>query len=172
MAQPSAAEITRKQTSVRTKASKPQDAIKLLKADHQEVAAMFEKFESGRMTTSRRHQLADEICLALKIHTQIEEEILYPAAREVLKKADMDMVDEAEVEHGSIKELIAAIEAGKESDLFAAQVHVMGEWVKHHVKEEESEFFPKLKKSKMDVEEVGARLAARKEELTAELKAD
>ncbi|MBK8158661.1 MAG: hemerythrin domain-containing protein [Rhodospirillaceae bacterium] len=152
----------------RAKTAKSPDAIKLLKADHAEVAAMFEKFESGRMTAARKQKLAEEICAALSVHAQIEEEILYPAAREVLKKSDMDMVDEAEVEHGSIKELVAAIEADKEGDMFAARVHVMGEWVKHHVKEEETEFFPKLKKSRMDLAEIGARLAERKEELMAE----
>jgi len=153
----------------RSKAMKEQDAIQLLKADHKEVAAMFEKFETGRMTADRKAKLAGDICLALSVHAQIEEEILYPAAREALKKADMDLVDEAEVEHGSIKDLVAAIEAGKETELFEAQVHVMGEWVKHHVKEEETEFFPKLKKTKLDLAKLGARLAERKEELMAEM---
>jgi hemerythrin superfamily protein len=141
----------------------------LLKADHEEVAAMFEKFESSRLSADRKHMLAAEICQALTVHAQIEEEIFYPAARDALKKADMDLLDEAEVEHGSIKELIAAIESGEEDELFEAQVHVMGEWVKHHVKEEETEMFPKLKKTKMDMAAVGARLAERKEELMAEM---
>ena len=167
MAQTSTGTTT--ETKTRAKAAKPQDAIQLLKADHAEVATMFEKFENGRMTAARKQKLADEICMALSVHAQIEEEIFYPAAREVLKKADMDLVDEAEVEHGSIKELVAAIEAGKENDLFDAQIHVMGEWVKHHVKEEETEFFPKLKKTKMDMAKIGARLAERKEELMAEM---
>lgn len=172
MAQISAAETSRRTQSrsmARAKAAKPQDAIKLLKADHETVAAMFEKFESGRMTLDRKHKLAADICLALTVHARIEEEIFYPAARDAAKKADMDLLDEAVVEHGSIKELIAAIEAGKKDGLFEAQVHVMGEWVKHHVKEEETELFPKLKKTRMDMGAIGEQLAARKEELMAEL---
>ncbi|MDQ2995038.1 MAG: hemerythrin domain-containing protein [Pseudomonadota bacterium] len=144
------------------------DAIKLLKADHKAVAALFAKFETGRLTPAKKRKLADEICNALKVHTQIEEEILYPEARKVLKKADMKIVDEAYVEHGSIKELIEAIENHENDELFDAEVHVMGEWVKHHVKEEEKEFFPKLKTSKMDLEKIGAQLAERKAELESE----
>ena len=139
----------------RSKATKAQDAISLLKADHEEVAAML--------------KLAGEICRALSVHTQIEEEILYPAARDALKKADMNLIDEAEVEHRSIKDLVATIEAGRKSDLFEAQIHVMGEWVSHHVKEEETAFFPKLKKTRLDMAKLGARLAVRKDELMAEL---
>ncbi len=153
----------------RSKATKAQDAISLLKADHEEVAAMFKKFENGRLTSDRRLKLAGEICRALSVHTQIEEEILYPAARDALKKADMNLIDEAEVEHRSIKDLVATIEAGRKSDLFEAQIHVMGEWVSHHVKEEETAFFPKLKKTRLDMAKLGARLAARKDELMAEL---
>lgn len=170
MAQISATETNKaKPAKSSSKAAKKQDAIQLLKTDHQEVAAMFEKFESSRITADRKHKLAADICLALTVHAQIEEEIFYPAAREAAKKADMDLLDEAEVEHGSIKELVAAIEAGKEDGLFEAQVHVMGEWVKHHVKEEETELFPKLKKTKMDMAAIGEQLAARKEELMAEM---
>jgi hemerythrin-like domain-containing protein len=144
------------------------DAIKLLKADHREVAEMFKQFETGRLTPARKQKLAAEICKSLRVHAQIEEEILYPAARKVLKKADMSIVDEAVVEHGSIKELVEAIEAGINQELLDSQVHVMGEWVRHHVKEEEADILPKLKDSEMDLEELGEELAKRKEELMAE----
>lgn len=147
------------------------DAIKLLKADHKEVSEMFDKFENGRLTGAKKQALAKQICAALTVHAQIEEEIFYPAAREAAKKADQPMLDEAEVEHGSIKDLIAAIEQDPGSDLFDANVHVLGEYVKHHVKEEEGELFPALKKTGMDMDEIGAQLAARKEELTRESKA-
>jgi hemerythrin-like domain-containing protein len=151
------------------KAAAKNDAIKLLKADHAEVSEMFNKYENGRLPKARKAALAQKICSALTVHAQIEEEIFYPAAREAGGKEVEDMLNEAEVEHGSIKELVAALEEGSPDDeLFDAQVKVMSEWVKHHVKEEENELFPKIRKSGMDLEEVGAQLASRKAELTGE----
>lgn len=156
-----------KEISRATRSSPPKsiDAIKLLKADHKEVSEMLEKFESGRLTPAKKEALAKQICTALSVHAQIEEEIFYPVAREAARKADQNMLDEAEVEHGSIKDLVAAIEDGSASALFEANVHVLGEYVKHHVKEEETELFPALKSTDMDMEEIGAQLAQRKEEL-------
>ena len=150
------------------------DAIKLLKADHKEVADMVEKFENGRLSKDRKFATAKQICMALTVHAQIEEEIFYPAAREASIRDGEDLLDEAEVEHGSIKELVAAIENASPDDdeLFDARVKVLGEYVKHHVKEEENELFPRLRKSDMDLEEIGAQLAARKEQLMRELKGD
>jgi hemerythrin superfamily protein len=145
------------------------DAIALLKADHKEVAEMLEKFESARSTKGK---LAQQICQALTVHAQIEEEIFYPAAREALGEEGKDLLNEAKVEHSSLKELIGQIEgSGPDDELFEAHVKVLGEYVKHHVKEEEGEMFPKLRKSDMDLAEVGAQLAARKKELMAEMKA-
>jgi hemerythrin superfamily protein len=145
------------------------DAIALLKADHKEVSDMFEKFESAR---SAKAKLAQQICLALSVHAQIEEEIFYPAAREALGEEGEDLLDEAKVEHNSLKELIGQIEGGSpEDDLFEANVKVLGEYVKHHVKEEEGELFPKLRKSEMDLVEVGEQLAVRKKELMSKIKA-
>jgi hemerythrin superfamily protein len=145
------------------------DAIALLKADHKEVADMFEKFETARST---KEKLAHQICTSLTVHAQIEEEIFYPAAREALGEEGEDLLNEAEVEHNSLKELIGQIEGSSpEDELFDAHVKVLGEYVKHHVKEEEGEIFPKLRKSDMDLVEVGAQLATRKKELMAEMKA-
>ena len=151
------------------KAAAKTDAIKLLKGDHAEVSEMFDKYENGRLPRARKDALAQKICAALSVHAQIEEEIFYPAAREAGGKEVEDLLNEAEVEHGSIKELVAALEAGSPDDeLFDAQVKVMSEWVKHHVKEEENELFPKIRQSGMDLEEVGAQLIQRKTELTSE----
>ena len=145
------------------------DAIALLKADHKEVAEMLEKFETAR---SNKGKLAQQICMSLTVHAQIEEEIFYPAAREALGEEGEDLLDEAKVEHNSLKELIGHIEgASPQDELFDAHVTVLGEYVKHHVKEEESELFPKLRKSDMDLAEVGAQLAARKKELMSQMKA-
>ena len=102
------------------------------------------------------------------MHATIEEELFYPAAREA--EVDADLLDEAEVEHASAKELIAQIEAmSPDEDLYDAKVTVLGEYIDHHVKEEEGELFPKCRKSDMDLEGLGEALAARKQELTAEM---
>lgn len=146
------------------------DAIALLKADHAEVSEMFEKYENGRLSADRKQKLAHQICAALTIHAKIEEEIFYPAVREVETRETSPMLDEAEVEHGSVKLLVAEIEGGSPDDeLFDARVKVLGEYVKHHVKEEEGELFPKIKKSKMDLAAIGEQLARRKDELAAKM---
>lgn len=164
---------THRRTAKRTSAGK-EDALKLLKADHKEVSDLVEKYENGRLSKDRKIAVAKQICLALTVHAQIEEEIFYPAAREAAIRDGEDLLDEAEVEHGSIKELVAAIENGSPDDdeLFDARVAVLGEYVKHHVKEEENELFPRIRKSDMDLAEIGAQLAARKDELMRELKGD
>lgn len=156
----------------RTKGGKD-DAVKLLKADHKEVSDLVAKFENGRLSKDRKVAVAKQICMALTVHAQIEEEIFYPAARESVRSGE-DLLDEAEVEHGSIKELVAAIEDASpdNDDLFEARVKVLGEYVKHHVKEEEGQLFPKIRKSDMDLAEIGQQLATRKEELMRELKGD
>ena len=98
------------------------------------------------------------------MHAQIEEEIFYPAAREALPSDDL--LDEAKVEHDSAKGLIAQIESSTPGDeLFDAQVTVLGEYVKHHIKEEQNELFPKLRRARMDLKALGQALAERKDAL-------
>ena len=139
------------------------DAIALLRADHKEVSALFEQYEKARAAT-RKRALVDEICSALKVHAGIEEEIFYPAVKAALK--DRELVPEAIVEHASLKSLIAQIEGkAPEGEEFDAKVKVLSEYVKHHVKEEQNEMFPKVRASRLDLMELGQRLAARKEEL-------
>jgi hemerythrin superfamily protein len=151
----------------RRKRSTPQDAIQLLRADHRKVQDLFDQFEKAR-GDDRKAELAQEICAELKVHAQIEEEIFYPAAREVLK--EQDLLDEATVEHASAKDLIAQIEQARAGDaMFDAKVTVLGEYIKHHVKEEQNELFPKLKKTKLDLKALGRELAERKEALMAEM---
>ncbi len=151
----------------KNQAAEPQDAIALLKSDHREVAKMFDEFNAGDLDDDAKKELAQKLCKALSVHAQIEEEIFYPAAREAIESSDEDLLDEAEVEHGSIKDLVTDVEEHTDDALFDAQVKVMSEWVKHHVKEEEGEMFPKLQKTDMDMEAIGAQLAQRKEELMA-----
>lgn len=146
-------------------ASKPMDAVKLLKADHREVEGYFKQYEE--LEDDREKQaLATKICLALTVHARIEEEIFYPAARAEIK--DEDLLDEAEVEHTSAKQLIAEIQKMKVGDdLFDAKVKVLGEYVQHHVEEEETEMFPEARDADMDLSELGEKLAKRKAELMA-----
>lgn len=152
-----------------SKTAAPADAISLLTDDHAEVKKLFRRYAKlvkDESPASEREELARQICTMLTIHAQIEEEIFYPAAREVLD--DGDLIDEAAVEHASAKDLIAQIEGmGPDEALYDAKVTVLGEYIDHHVKEEQDELFPKLRR-KMDIKAVGAALQARKEELMAE----
>jgi len=140
----------------------PRDAIALLKQDHRTVEALFDEFESA--DEEEQSSIAERVCQLLTIHAQIEEEILYPEAMEALEdEEDSELVHEAQVEHASAKDLIAKIEGmAPEDDGFRATVKVLGEYVKHHVKEEEGELFPKLKKAEIDLKDMGSRLADRK----------
>src|ERR1700712_2918707 len=145
--------------------AKPADAIKLLKDDHKEVKGYFKQYESLE-DDGDKQPLTDKICLALTVHAQIEEEIYYPATREAID--DDDLLDEAEVEHASAKQLIGEIKAMKAGDrLFDAKVTVLGEYIDHHVEEEESEMFPESRDSDLDLKALGAQMAERKAELMA-----
>ena len=148
-------------------AKKQTDAIALLKADHKELDAMFKAYEKTD-DDAKKQELANNICLALTVHAQIEEEIFYPAAYEALDEDGDDLLDEAEVEHASCKALIAEIEAMTVGEpLFDAKVKVLGEYIKHHVEEEESELFPECRDAKMDLKALGEQLLMRKQELMA-----
>ena len=140
----------------------PLDAIALLKQDHRTVSALFEEFEKA--DDEEQSAIAQRVCQLLTVHATIEEELLYPAAKEAFEgEEDEDLVNEAEVEHGSAKELIAKIEGmSSDDEHFKATVTVLGEYIKHHVKEEENELFPQLKKTELDLKELGGRLADRK----------
>jgi len=152
--------------SAKKKSSRPQDAIGLLKADHAKVKELFEQFFKSR-SDDKKQQLAQTICQELTVHTTIEEEIFYPAAREAIDEADL--VDEAEVEHQSAKDLIGQIEAGGPDDeKWEARVKVLCEYINHHVKEEESELFPQARDTELDLKALGEQLLARKQELLAE----
>ena len=148
-----------------TRKTQDMDAIQLLKADHRQVEEWFEEFEKAK-ADRKREVLAHKIGTALTVHTQIEEEIFYPAFLEATGEEDVH--DEAQVEHAGAKKLIAEIEIGKPGDdLWDAKVTVLSEMIKHHVHEEEMRdgMFAKAKKSSMDLDEIGQQLAARKKEL-------
>lgn len=145
------------------------DAIRLLEADHREVKAWFKAYD-GLESPAKKARLSEKICLALKVHMQIEEEIFYPASREALKSREEEMIDEAVVEHGSARALIGEIEQMEvDEDLYDARVKVLGEIVEHHVGEEEKDFFPACRKTDMDLAALGEQMAARKAELMNKL---
>jgi DUF438 domain-containing protein len=150
------------------------DAIGLLTADHAEVRRLFERYEQladDEAEAEERQALAEQICAMLTVHTTIEEEIFYPAAREAID--EQDLLDEAEVEHASAKDLIAQIQdMDADEELYDAKVKVLGEYVNHHVQEEENELFPQCEPAGIDLKALGAELASRKQELLDELGAD
>jgi hemerythrin superfamily protein len=150
------------------KAVPQQDAIALLKADHRQVEEWFDAFESTK-SSSRKQKLAQSICLALTVHTMIEEEVFYPAFIEATD--DKDLHHEAVIEHAGAKKLIAEIEqSGPDDEYFDAKVTVLSEMIKHHVKEEEQRdgMFAEARKSEMDLVALGAKMAERKAQLMAE----
>jgi len=150
--------------------TKSQDAIALLKADHRAVEELFEKFEKAS-DYERKRKLAEEICLELSVHAQIEEEIFYPACE---GKVDEDLLKESYVEHDGAKVLIAEIIHGEPSDEFYdAKVKVLQEEIEHHVEEEERRMeglFAQARKAGLDIDALGQQLATRKAELTEQFK--
>lgn len=146
------------------KAKKAESAIALLMEDHEYVKKAFRAFE--KMDEEDQPALVKQVCAALKVHTKIEEEIFYPAVRRAIK--DEDLMNEAEVEHDSAKSLIRQLERMKPSDpKFAATFTVLGEYVNHHVKEEEEEMFPKVRRARVNLKALGAKLMGRKIRLAA-----
>lgn len=148
--------------------TKPADAIALLTADHARARALFKQYDAlGERAFVTKKNIATDLCKALTVHAQIEEEIFYPALR-TQGKPFHDMLDEAAVEHGGAKQLIAQIEAmAPQDDLYDAKVKVLGEQIDHHASEEEDEMFPKTRKTALDLVALGAQLLARKDELMA-----
>jgi hypothetical protein len=148
-----------------------QDAIALLKADHRTVEELFEKFE-GAKGDGAKAKIAQQICLELTVHAQIEEEIFYPACE---GKIEDDLLKEAYVEHDGAKVLIAEIEAGgPDDDYYEAKVKVLSEQIEHHVGEEEKRMegmFAQARHAGLDMDALGEQLRARKQELVATYKA-
>lgn len=152
----------------RSGAKASDDAIALLTADHKQVKKLFKDFEklSGSDDTTAKQELVEQICMALTVHAEIEEEIFYPAARAGID--DDDLLNEAEVEHASAKDLITQLKEMSAADaMYDAKVTVLGEYIEHHVAEEEGEMFPKVKKAKLDLAALGEQMTERREELMA-----
>jgi hypothetical protein len=152
---------TRKNAATRTRTAssrsngraKPADALRLLKEDHARVKALFEKFERTS-AESGRQAIAEEICMELRTHALLEESVFYPRVREAIDEAEL--LEEAEIEHASAKDLIAQIEESTPSEpRFEALVTVLREYVMHHVKEEETEMFRQVRGTQLDLAALG-----------------
>jgi len=142
-----------------------QDGLQLLANDHRKVEGLFAAFERAS-GASAKEKLVKQICTELKIHAQIEEEVYYPAIRGKVEEADLN---EAYVEHDSAKLLINELEAAEpDESYYDAKVKVLSELIEHHVKEEEKQrdnLFQQTRAADIDLDALGAQLAARKAEL-------
>ena len=160
-------------TPGKPKSGSPPDALALLRADHAKVKQLFREFDDLRGSDDddddeRKAELVDEICYELTIHSMLEEEIFYPTLRAVCD--DNDMMDEADVEHAGARDLISQLEVMYPGDdHFDATVTVLGEEVAHHIEKEESEMFEAARAAGIDLDALGERLSARKEELDEDL---
>jgi hypothetical protein len=138
------------------------DAISMLRADHELVSEMFERFD--KLRGNGKEALVERICHELDVHTKLEEEIFYPAVRAAI--GDGELMDEAEVEHQSAKDLILQLQGmSPGDDLYDAKVCVLGEYVRHHIREEQGEMFPQARSSGVDLALLGEQMRQRKEEL-------
>ncbi|MDX3895992.1 hemerythrin domain-containing protein [Pusillimonas sp.] len=141
------------------------DVLSLLLDDHKKAKKLFKDFEAEK-SDAAKEEIALEVCTELTVHTKIEEEIFYPFLREQNPEAFGDLLDEALVEHASAKELISQIQGmSMKDDLYEAKVTVLGEYIAHHVKEEEEELFPKVISKKIELREILTPMAERKKEL-------
>ncbi|TFZ00341.1 hemerythrin domain-containing protein [Ramlibacter humi] len=147
----------------------PPDALDLLDADHRQVRALFleyRKLAANDAPDARRKALAEQICMELTIHAKLEEDVFYPAVRDAIR--DDDLMDEAEVEHASARDLIVQIlSMDPHEQLYDAKVTVLGEYVAHHVREETEAMFPKVRRSGLDLQRMAERLRERRRELQA-----
>jgi len=146
-----------------------EDAISILTADHDKVQALFAKYEGIKDVTDARglqekQRIVAAACAELTVHTQLEEEIFYPAVRGIID--DADLMNEAQVEHDGAKALIGQLGAmTAKHEMFNAKFTVLAEYVKHHIKEEQTEMFPKVRLAELDLVQLGQRMTARKQEL-------
>jgi len=149
-----------------TSIAKSQEATALLTADHKLVSGLFADYEKAS-TKAMKKKLVTQICMELRVHAQVEEEIFYPAVKKVLN--DHVLVPEAVVEHATLKSLIAQVEnIEPDGEMYDAKIKVLNEYVKHHVKEEQDEMFPKAKATHINMVESGDKIVARKQELIAQ----
>ena len=164
----------RRATTPRAPAARPvspraavDNALAVLRADHDRVLELFARFDRLKSNGPQKAQLVERICDDLELHSRVEEELFYPSVREVI--ADADLMDEATVEHASAKALIEQLRGMKPGDeRYDAMVTVLGEYVRHHVQEEQDAMFPKVRASDLDLVALGRAIKTRKRQLKGE----
>lgn len=140
------------------------NALEMLRRDHREVQSMFQRFESA--SEKEQEKLCGELIQALKLHSGLEEKVFYPYVREATGRSDL--IEEASVEHGAAKSLIAELESGKSEAMHQrAVVKVLGEYMSHHIREEEDRIFPLVEKTGVDLEALAQELAERRRSMTS-----
>lgn len=139
------------------------DATLLLTMDHREAMAFFDWYEKVAAAEVKA-EVAHKLCTALKVHMQVEEEILYPTARDAT--GDNALVDHAVEEHAEARRLIERVLSGGERDAAMAELKSV---IADHVEDEEDKLFPELRRGNLDLYAIGCRLAARRGELLFEL---
>jgi hypothetical protein len=172
MSHPCTTDLSQQETcNMATKSRKPSmpEPMEMLIEDHRKVQKMFKQFEKMKEQEDdeAKRELVEMACAELKVHTELEEQLFYPAAREALEEGDL--VAEALVEHDSAKQLIAKLEASQGGEEYDALFTVLGEYVNHHVTEEQDEMFPKLKKADLDWDALAAQMQERKQQLMQEM---
>jgi hemerythrin-like domain-containing protein len=157
-----------KTKKAKARKAKKQDAIELLKRDHAEVKKAFKAFEKAKYKDPQAcKDFLASICRDIEMHAAVEEEIFYPAVRARIK--DDDLMNEAQVEHNSAKQLIAEIgKLAGDEPMLKAHAQVLAEYIQHHVREEENEMFPKAKRAKLDLEGLAQQILERKDQLKAQ----
>ena len=156
-------------TSRRTTIAAAQGALDLLKADHQKISEVLTRFERirARASAAEKQDLVDWVCTELTIHAAVEEEIFYPAIRRAPDAGNV--INEASIEHAAIRQLVGELARMEpEDDLYDAKFKVLGEYVRHHAKEEENEIFPKARKVEIDLQAMAERILERKRELRSD----
>lgn len=150
-------------TKQRAAPPKHQEATAILRADHKLVSGLFADYKATNSIV-RKKQLVTQICRELSVHAQVEEEVFYPAVKAALN--DHELIPEAVVEHATLKDMIAQVEGVEPGgEMFDARIKVLSEYVKHHVKEEHNEMFPKARSTNLDMKALGHQLVQRKAEL-------
>ena len=146
--------------------NKNNPVIAMLKEDHKKVKGLFAEYEDAN--ARKQQEIAETVIHELDVHAALEEELIYPAIREEIEEAEL--MNEANEEHHLVHVLIAELKKLDSGDeIFKAKFTVLGELVKHHVKEEEGEMFPKAQKADIDWDALGAEVNERKEQLTAKV---
>ena len=153
----------------RQKGMEAMGATEILRQDHAKVRKIFDEFESTEESAAKR-RLVETCLIELTIHSKLEEELFYPAAR---KHSDEDIVDEAEEEHHVAKLLIAELSTMTPSDKrYDAKFTVLSDSIRHHIEEEEGEMFPSFEKSGVDLQTLGQEMMERKQNLMQEVTLD